>query len=393
MIKNERFIFISSADWDNPYWTNQQHVASRLSRDNRVLYVESLGLRRPVLQRKDLKRIVRRLVRFFRGPVRISENLYTYSPFLIPFYKFGIIRKFNHWYLLRQLKTLARKLDLKDPVLWSYVPNAVEFKGVLGEKLTVYHCVDEIAANPLIPGAVVLDLERRLLQEADLTLVSSRELYKAKKALAREIHYLPNVADIEHILKVNDPEVKVPADIAGWPHPVLGFVGAISAYKLDFALLEKVARARPGWTIVLIGAVGEGEKAADYSGISSLPNIHVLGGRDYSLLPNYLKGFDVCLLPNRLNEYTKNMFPLKFFEYLASGNPVVGTSLPSLAEFADFYYQANQAEDFVSKVEEALAEGNNRRAQRTEIAKKYSWNIRMEEISNLLEGKLKLDAR
>jgi glycosyltransferase involved in cell wall biosynthesis len=170
----------------------------------------------------------------------------------------------------------------------------------------------------------------------------------------------------------------------------LGFVGAISAYKLDFALLEKVARARPLWTIVLIGAVGEGEKAADYSGISALPNIHVLGGRDYSLLPNYLKGFDVCLLPNRLNEYTRNMFPLKFFEYLASGRPVVGTSLPSLAEFTDFYYQANQAEDFVAKVEEALAEGNNRPAQRTEIAKKYSWNVRMEEISSLLEEKLKM---
>jgi glycosyltransferase involved in cell wall biosynthesis len=393
MIKNEHFICISSADWDNPYWVNQQHIMSRLSRENKVLYIESIGLRQPVLQKKDLRRLWRRLQRFFQGPIKRSENLYTYSPLLLPFYKYAAVRHLNHWILRTSLKRLIRKLKLDSPVLWSYVPNAVYLKGHLGEKLVVYHCVDEIAANPLIPGESVLAMEKIFLQVADLTFVSSRELYRIKKSWAKEIYYLPNVADVEHILKLADPGVGIPDDMLRIARPVLGFVGAISAYKLDFNLLENVARARSGWSIVLIGAVGEGEKAADFRGISALPNIHILGGRDYSLLPNYLKSFDVCLLPSRLNEYTRHMFPLKFFEYLASGKPVVSTALPSLSEFAAYFYQANQADDFVAQVELALNEDKTCGAKRMEVAKKYSWNIRMEEISSLLEGKLTLDAR
>lgn len=388
MIKNENIICISSADWDNPYWTNQQHVMSRFARQNKVLYIESMGLRRPVWQSKDVKRIGRRLKRFLQGPIRINENLYTYSPLLLPFYRFSFIRLLNHKIMIITLRRLIKKLFLKNPILWSYIPNAVNFKGKLGEKLLVYHCVDEISANPLIPGQVILDMERKMLAVADFTFVTSPELYNSKKTLAKEIHYLPNVADIEHVLKIQDPGLEIPADVAGLTPPVLGFIGAISEYKLDFELLRYIAQARPSWHIVLIGAVGEGEKAAAVSILLSIPNIHILGGRPYEKLPNYLKSFDVCLLPNRLNEYTRNMFPMKFFEYLASGCPVVSTALLSLKEFRLYFYQADSPEEFIRSIENALQEEPAIREKRIALAKKYSWTNRMEEISSLLEEKL-----
>jgi glycosyltransferase involved in cell wall biosynthesis len=388
MIKNENIICISSADWDNPYWTNQQHIMSRFSRQNKVLYIESMGLRRPVLQSKDMKRIGRRLKRFLQGPIKINENLYTYSPLLLPFYKIGVVRWLNHQIMISTLRRLAKKLAMHDLLLWSYIPNAVHFKGKLGEKLLVYHCVDEIAANPLIPGKVILDMEKELLAIADLTLVTSPELYTVKKPLAKEIHYLPNVADVEHILKIQDPNLAIPADLTGIAHPILGFIGAVSNYKLDFGLLKVIAHDRPAWSIVLIGAVGEGEKAAEISMLKAIPNIHILGGRPYEKLPNYLKSFDVCLLPNKINEYTRNMFPMKFFEYLASGRPVVGTALPSLREFKEYFYQAGSPEEFIRNIENALQEEPMIKEKRIALAKKYSWTTRMEEISQLLEGKL-----
>ncbi len=389
MIKNENIICISSADWDNPYWTNQQHIMSRLARQNKVLYIESMGLRRPVLQSKDIKRIGRRLKRFLQGPIKINDNLYIYSPIVLPFYKFGLVRWLNHRIMIAALRQLAKKLAMPAPVLWSYIPNAVYFKGKLGEKLLVYHCVDEIAANPLIPGNVILDMEKGLLAAADITLVTSPELYTTKKPLAREIHYLPNVADVEHILKVQDPDLQIPADLAGIVHPVLGFIGAVSNYKLDFTLLKTIAYERPAWSIVLIGAAGEGEKAAAITQLREMPNIHILGGRPYEKLPNYLKGFDVCLLPNKLNEYTRKMFPMKFFEYLASGRPVVSTTLSSLQEFKEYFYQADSSAEFIRNIELALAEDASIGEKRIALAKKYSWTSRMEEISLLLEEKLK----
>ncbi|OHB36858.1 MAG: hypothetical protein A2099_03375 [Planctomycetes bacterium GWF2_39_10] len=41
------------------------------------------------------------------------------------------------------------------------------------------------------------------------------------------------------------------------PAPRIGFIGAISDYKVDFNLLRYVAKTRPDWSLVLIGKVGE----------------------------------------------------------------------------------------------------------------------------------------
>lgn len=388
MVAHEHFICISSADWDNPYWTNQQHIMSRLAQKNKVLYVESLGLRQPVMQKKDVRRMIRRLLRFFRGPIRRSANLYTYSPLLIPFYKYSFVRWLNHKILLFMLWCLQKRLCLTEPILWTYVPNAVSLRGKIGEKLLVYHCVDEIAANPLIPGETVLAMEKELLQCADIVFTSSKQLYESKKEYAREIHYLPNVADVEHILTGQNAQIEIPDDVAQVSHPVLGFIGAVSNYKLDFDLIVRMASVHPEWSIVLIGALGEGEKEAAVEVLRAYKNIHLLGGRPYKLLPQYLRNFDVCLLPNRLNEYTRNMFPLKFFEYLASGRPVVATALKSLAEFTAYFYQAESHGEFIRLVEKALHESDMLATQRIAIAKKYSWTLRMEEISQLLEKKL-----
>lgn len=58
-------VMFSTADWDEPYWTNKQHTASLLaSRGWRVLYVESVGFRSPkVGSGRDWARLWRRLWR------------------------------------------------------------------------------------------------------------------------------------------------------------------------------------------------------------------------------------------------------------------------------------------------------------------------------------------
>lgn len=51
-------VFLSTADWDNPFWTNKQHVALELSKMGyRILYIESLGLRKPSVNKKILNEL------------------------------------------------------------------------------------------------------------------------------------------------------------------------------------------------------------------------------------------------------------------------------------------------------------------------------------------------
>ena len=54
-------VLLATSDWDHPLWTNKQHVACALAElGHRVLYVDSLGVRGPRVDRSDSGRILRR---------------------------------------------------------------------------------------------------------------------------------------------------------------------------------------------------------------------------------------------------------------------------------------------------------------------------------------------
>ena len=73
-------------DWETPLWTNQHHLMSRLARENRVLFVESLGLRQPTFARRDVLRIARR-VRRGLAPAREIDGVAVLSPLVIPLHR------------------------------------------------------------------------------------------------------------------------------------------------------------------------------------------------------------------------------------------------------------------------------------------------------------------
>ncbi|MFN3551186.1 MAG: glycosyltransferase [Endomicrobiia bacterium] len=392
MIKNYNIICFGFADWDNPYRTNQHHIMQRLSQNNRVVFVESLGLRQPVFQKKDIKRIFKRLIKGIKGLKKINENLYIYSPLVLPLHKFSFVRKINNLILKSNLKKIQKKLNFTEPIIWSYIPNIIDFKNFFNEKLIVYHCVDELSANPLIPAKVISQMEIKLIKNADVVFVSSKPLYEKKKIYnLQNTYYMPNVADFEHFSKVwrEKEKLAVPEDIKNIKHPIIGFVGAISKYKINFSIIEYILQTHRDWSLVLIGAVGEGEKAVDISEFK-YPNLYYLGAKAYSELPHYINCFDICILPSLINEYTKNMFPMKFFEYLSTGKPVVSVDLPSLEEFKKYFYCAKDKYEFVLQIEKAIKEDNEElKKNRIEIAKQFTWEKRIEEMSDIIEKNIK----
>src|ERR1700726_2135978 len=93
-LRGRDIVCVGFADWDTELWTNQHHLMSRLARDNRVLFVESLGLRQPQLARRDLTRIVRRLRRGL-APPRTIDGLHVLSPLVLPFHRYRVVRALN----------------------------------------------------------------------------------------------------------------------------------------------------------------------------------------------------------------------------------------------------------------------------------------------------------
>jgi glycosyltransferase involved in cell wall biosynthesis len=379
-------VLLSTADWDNPFWTNKQHVAVELARrGHRVLYIDSLGLRRPSASTRDLKRILGRIRKSLRVPREVRTGLWVWSPLVLPFLGNPLSRMATRWMLEHGLDARLRALGMRREWLWTYNPLTRRFLDICSFERCIFHCVDELSALPGVPGDLLKSSEEDLSRAADIVFTTSRALTESRSQWNARTHYLPNVADYGHFSAAMSNGIGIPEDLACIKEPRLGFIGAISGYKVDFGLIRTIAQTRPDWSIVLIGNVGEGDPWTDASQLEGLPNIHVLGPRPYSVLPAYLKGINVALLPNRINEYTDAMFPMKLFEYLASGRPVVSVNLKAIQDFAGVLTIADSTQDFIRSIAAVLAGNSPPLSLRLAVASEHTYVARMDRMLALLQ--------
>jgi glycosyltransferase involved in cell wall biosynthesis len=381
-LQGRDIVCVGFADWDTELWTNQHHLMSRLARDNRVLFVESLGLRRPQLAGRDLARVWRRLRRGL-APPRAVDGLHVLSPLVLPLHRSRLARALNARLLPALVRRAARRLGLREPILWAYVPQAEVLIEALDPSLVVYHCVDDIAVQERIDTASFRAAETRFAARADLVLASAPALAERLRTISDNVMDAPNVADTELFSRalMPSPPARLDPDMAALPAPRIVFTGAIVAIKLDIPLLVELARLRASWSFALVGPVGPGDPRTDVSALAAEPNIHLLGPRAYGELPDVLRAADAGLIPYARNELTESIFPMKVYEYLAAGLPVVATPLPALAGVAGVA-SAPDAQGIAGLLERALAEDSpGRRAERSRAAASHSWDARLEEIA------------
>lgn len=387
-MKHKDIILLSTADWDNPFWTNKQHVAVELAkRGFRVFYIDSLGVRRPSASSQDFKRIQKRLRKAFKGPKKVRENIWVWSPFVIPLQRFALVRSLNKLLLVGMLSFHLRKIGLARELLWTYNPMTTDLLSLAGYRTIVYHCVDDIKAQPGMPVKILTKAEKELVEKARIIFTTSPKLNETRKAWNSNTHYFSNVADFDHFAKALDAVTAVPEDLLRIPAPRIGFIGALSGYKVDFSLLRLLAEKKPEWSVVLIGKVGEGDPWTHVEAFKGLNNVYLMGPRPYADLPAYLKGIAVAILPNRLNEYTESMFPMKFFEYLSAGKPVVSVDLPALREYSRVVYLSESPQDFIDGIEKALQDNDAEHTKkRLSIAKENTYEIRMDKMLALIDS-------
>jgi UDP-galactopyranose mutase len=260
---------------------------------------------------------------------------------------------------------------ISDYVAWYYTPLALDFTNWLKPRAVVYDCMDELSA---FKGASLRmkERERDLCARADLVFTGGQSLYEAKRFLHRSVHAFPSAVDVPHFARARSIATD-PADQQGIPHPRLGFFGVIDE-RLDIDLIAGLAARRPDWHIVLVGPVVKIDPAA----LPQAPNIHYVGGKDYSELPDYLAGWDVAILPFARNDSTRFISPTKTPEYLAGGKPVISTSIRDvvrpygemkLAEIADTPEEFERAADYLLAMDP-----EPRRKQADEFLATISWD-------------------
>ncbi len=383
MLTGESIVCFAPDPWEGP-WRNRHHIMTRLARRNRVLYVE------PRVYWNEAWQAWRsgtppsgRLWRTPEGVWVFRFPLWLPMAGKLPGQVTGRLRS-------RMLRGILRKLGMERPILWLYRPDHADLPGCCGEKLVVYHVVDEYtgydagSANPAVVRRleVLRGMERSLLRRADLVFVVSERLYRSKAPHNPNTFLVPNGVDFEAFsAALGSPE---PPDISGIPRPRIGYVGVLNE-KIDLELLRLVAEARPRWHLVIVGPVMVRRGREKVDTLASLPNVHVLGHRPAQEVPRYMLALDVGLMPYRLNLWTENISPLKLYEYLAAGLPIVSTAIPAVADFANEVV-VSDVSGFVGAIESARAlRSPEDTERRREIARRHTWEDRVEELSRRIE--------
>jgi glycosyltransferase involved in cell wall biosynthesis len=391
-------ICLANAEWNSASRINCHHIMSRFASDNQVLFVESIGGRKPSpVSGRDLSKVFRRMryaTRGLRKPLP-NLNLLVLSPLAIPGFTNPVMEWLNTQLLHRQIMSATRWLANHTVILWVFTPVFASVVRQLTADLVIYQCIDEHSASPGAPREHVRTLEQQLMHDADLVITTSKSLFDAKREFNPATVCLQNVADASMFSKALNADLSIPDDLRALKKPVAGFIGNLSSYKVDFELVRGLAWHNPDWAFVLIGEIGIGESKTGIDVLTTLPNVVLLGPRPYEQLPAYVKGFDVCLIPFALNEVTENCFPMKFFEYMASGKPVVSTPLPNLQNYAEFCHLASGVEAFGAAMRQALAEDltHGKIQARIALAMEHSWGLRIHQLSQIVHGTLEHKSR
>ena len=367
-------------DWDD-HPTSNNHVMRRLARRNRVLWVSSIGMRRPTASGRDLRRILAKVRAGVAGARHVVDGLHVLQPLVLPLPHSPAATAFNRRWLAATIRRAARRLGMGRPQVWTFLPNTVDYATDLDPALLVYYCVDDWAHAEGYDGPGLAAMERRLCERADVVFATSASLAAAKAAWNANTHPAPHGVDHAHFARALDPATPVAPEIARLGAPAIVVVGLLDE-RVDLALLARVAKHRPDRPIVLVGPahVDLGPLVAAH------PNVHVLGHRPYAKLPELLKGCGVALVPFVLNAYTRHVNPVKLREYLSAGLPVVSTDLPEVARYRRFCRIGRDGRELLAAIDQALADdAPAERRARSEAMRGETWEHRIAEIERVVD--------
>lgn len=356
MERTATLLVFSHLRW-NWVWQRPQHLLSRLARNHRILFVEE-----PVF-REDLPASRWEFTDPTPG-VRVATPLTS-----IP----------EPGFSERQLPELERLLDqlvrieqIRECLVWLYTPLALPLARKLRPQCLVYDVMDELSAFKGAPPEL-LEWEAEAYRCVDLVFTGGPSLYRAKCGRHPNVHCFPSSVDAAHFGQARAPGLDHPAQ-SEKARPRLGFFGVIDE-RIDLPLLDRMARERPEWQLLMVGPVTK----IDPADLPCHPNLHYLGQRAYEELPAFLAGWDVCLLPFARNDATRFISPTKTLEYMAAEKPIVSTPITDVAEpYGNLVHLGEGIDEFIAACDLALSQNGEESGRRLsgmrEVLRRTSWD-------------------
>lgn len=381
MIQGKDIVIVGLQPWDTEIGSNCKDIALEMSKNNRVLYINSPLDRITKIRHKDKTFVKNRLAKMQQrgnSPILLFPNLWVYDPDVIiesvnwikVDFIFDLLNKRNNQLFSSSIKKALAVLGMENFILFndSDIFRSFYLKELLRPSISVYYSRDYLLSTDYWKYHGVR-LEPKLMAKSDLCVANSTYLTDLCKRYNQNSYYVGQGCEIEAFLKAD--ELPVPSQIAAIADPIIGYVGALTTIRLDLDIITHIAMENPQWNIVLVGPEDDAFKA---SKLHQLKNVHFTGPKDPQELAAYIGSFTVCINPQLVNELTIGNYPRKIDEYLAAGKPVVATKTEGMFEFAAHCYLATNKHEYVKYIQEAMVLDSAEAAEkRKAFASSHTW--------------------
>ncbi|WP_407334214.1 glycosyltransferase [Enterovibrio sp. 27052020O] len=373
----KRDLIVFGEDWGG-LPSSTQHLIRRLSQDRKVIWVNSIGLRRPTLTINDCKRAWQKITTRTVADKHSSNNAITpdsltvVNPSTLPAPRTALGRKLAAGMLRNQLAPIIARAKLHNPIMWTSLPTAVDVSDQLGASSLVYYCGDDFSSLAGVDHHTVAKREQELAQKADLILTASETLYSRFSDKCTRL--LPHGVDYD-LFSTPSPRAK---DLPDNGRPTAGFYGSLSEW-LDYKMLAKTITQLPDWNFVFIGKPCEAALS-----LKQYNNVTLLGPKPHHELPSYSQHWSASLLPFVNNAQIKACNPLKLREYLATGRPVISTPFPAVNEYRSYVCVVQTANEMAIALKNTARQASNVHQQTA--VKAHTWDARAEKLANWLDA-------
>jgi beta-glucosidase/6-phospho-beta-glucosidase/beta-galactosidase len=352
-------------------WQRPQQFLSRFAKKHQILFVEEPFFDKSAGSEPDIT---------FH---RVMPNVTVVAPHVDQTWNRNpeLPQKLLEW-TKQAIAQMNETGEFDRPLLWYYSPmDSAWSLGQIENRGIVYDSMDELSQFSGAPRALV-DNEARLMDYADIVFAGGYELSLKKKKRHDNVHFFGCGVEFDHFVRAQDPTAAIPPDIDFMSRPILGWFGVVDE-RVDYNMVGEMARMRPNWSFAMLGPVVK----VDPNLLPHFPNLYWLGGRDYSVLPNYCRAFDICMMPFAMNAATEFINPTKALEYFATGRPVISTPVRDVVrQYSDLVDIVKTPEEFVKAADRLLKSPDPDRIQSgIERARRCSWESTVQQMQDLIK--------
>lgn len=391
MINNRNFVITGLRPWDGGSATNIRHIALELAKNNTVVYINpprniNEMVRSFTASEERLSTRLKECCPLSRTVDKVAPNLWVVDtpPFQLPLDKitspdwFDRMNKVNNKLFAMSVKKAVSGLGIKEfiHINDNDIFYGGELRSALKPQLEIYYMPDHIEWRKELRQHL-FDVQQQQIRDSDLVFTTTPYLAHMVEDLNRNTYVVGEGVDYTYFN--GDRTYPVPEALKDIPRPVVGYTGSLSPITLHADYLFQLARQRPDYSLVLIGAE---DKYMAENLLNEMANVYVLPFMPDEQIAAYAAQFDVCVDPQNHSVHNAWRFPIRDFQYLAMGKPVVVTDNPSTRILGDHVAVATDRDQFLSLVDEKAklpAEDESRRQNR-EFAYQQTWSASVEKM-------------